>query len=222
MKNYGFNPPEITEEDYHFGGNKIQGQVLQGNGHGWLDFLPIFEPQSRAGIETNGCTQYNTLNPIETLLKRQFGGDYNYSERGLGILAGTNPNSGNNPKTISDTIRHKGLILDSLLPFDDIIKTPEEYYQPNPLPENLIQEGERWVEQWDFGYEYVKTPFTKTNAEIIIDALQYSPLGCSVVAWAKNENGLYEKPEGMNDNHWTGLFDYEYGAYWLIYDSYDE
>ena len=222
MNNYGYQEPIIEEEDFIFGGKSITEEVLQRNGHGWLDFKPLFEPQSRGNIETNGCTQYNTLNPLETLLKRQFNEEYDYSERGLGISAGTDPNSGNNPKKICDTIRHKGLFVENLLPFNDTIKTVEEYYSPNPLTFDLVDLGEEWVEKWDFGYEYVKTPNDRLNHDTIINALQYSPLGVSVVAWAKNEEELYTKPEGMRDNHWTGLFDYKYGSHWLIYDSYDE
>ncbi len=52
-----------------------------------------------------------------------------------------------------------------------------------------------------------------------MEALKYSPLGVSVVAW-RGRDGLFVKDKGEPDNHWTTVVAYKEGEYWLVADSY--
>ena len=60
-----------------------------------------------------------------------------------------------------------------------------------------------------------------TKQKLITDALQYSPLGISLFAWVKDENGLYYRPTGAPDCHWCVLFG-ETDSYYMVFDSYEQ
>mgnify|MGYP001599222192 CR=1 FL=1 len=139
----------------------------------------------------------------------------NYSDRALGIMAGTKP-PGNDPAKIAETIRKQGLVLEKYLPFSSDIQTVEEYYSPNPLPESIIQQGKSWLFWYDFKHEYVfdKDTLLEEKQKRLMEALKYSPLGISVFAWAENPDGTYTKLG--NDNHWCVCYGYKENEYWKI------
>ena len=60
----------------------------------------------------------------------------------------------------------------------------------------------------------------KEKQEKLKMALKRSPVGVAVYAWKLGENGLYIKPEGVQDTHWTLLVNFKEGEYWEIFDSY--
>ena len=66
---HGFIQPHINADEWLFGA--LPDTILQGNGQ-WVDYLPVKELQKRRGIETYGCTLYNTLNPVETLISKKY------------------------------------------------------------------------------------------------------------------------------------------------------
>ena len=219
-KGHGLIIDEITPDNYIFGGlTKIEEKKIQWDGQ-WDRFLPEAELQKRNGLETSNCAVYGTLNAIEILTNRLFGKMENYSERHVGILAGTTER-GNSPHKVAETIRYiSGLIPDEDLPFDDSIKTREQYFGPNPLPRALVEKGRKWIDGFDFKHEYVFNQGEKYKAEIMMQALPYSPLGVSVYAWEKNEEtGLYEKVG--QDNHWLVCYGFEAGLFWKVFDHYD-
>ncbi len=215
MKNYGFISDVIEEEDYILGGGQLGGEVLT-NGQ-WDDYLPVKELQSKRGLETMNCVAFSTLNALEILHKRKFGEEKNWSERYIGVLAGTTRN-GNSPHKVIQVIRNTaGLIKDELLPFN--VGIWEEYYSPSPMTEKYLKIGRKFLENWKIGHEWVFRG-SGNNQEKIKIALQYSPVGASVFAW-KQRNGLYYKDEGK-DNHWITIYGYEDGKYWKIFDSYND
>jgi len=219
MKNkiYGYIEPLITEEHYVLGSSKLNQVVLQIDGD-WLPYTPFFEPQQRQ-FETYNCTSFNTLNCLETLFKR-LGVDGNYSDRFLGIVAGTKP-PGNDPHVVAEAIRKHGLIPEAMLPFSDDLKTVEEYYSFKGADEAECRKaGKEWLKKWNFGHEWVFQGDVPNRAESMLEALKYSPLGVSVNAWKKNGD-LYTKVKGSRDNHWTAcIVGYDKDNFWLIDDSY--
>jgi len=217
----GFIADDIKQEDYLFGSGQLQGQVLRVDGQ-WTDYLPEAEYQSRGSLETNNCVGFNTLNAIEILLQRQFNRKSNNSERYLGIVANTDPSRGNSPQTVAESLRNvAGCIDDHYLPFAPGM-TLEEYYSPKPMTENYLIKGREWLKQYTFKHDWTFQPWEKLEVKRakMIEALKYSPLGVSVVAWVK-KGDYYIKPEGVNDGHWTVCVGYKLGEYWIIYDSYD-
>ncbi len=221
VKNYGYIPDTIEEDQYIFGSSSIPDEVLQPTGQ-WQEFLPKDEFQFNRSFDTNGCTEYGNLNAIETLMKRKFSGDYNYSERYLAVLAENNLD-GNSPHKVLETVRSvSGLVPDSLLSFNDSITSWQQWASPKPMIEPYLSEGRKWLSNYVFLHDWVFTDNNSNKIERMKEALQRSPLGISVYAWLyDNDKQAYVKPKGARDNHWVCLYGYEEGKYWLIFDQYD-
>ncbi len=222
-QNHGFQAPEyIAPEHYVLGASELPQEILRPDGQ-WHDFVPDIEVQKKNGLETMNCTNYGTLNCIETLHICKWPNEPHpdYSERYTGVLTGTTRN-GNDPHKVAEIIReYAGLIPESDLPFGSNICQWTEYYSPSPMSENLLEEGKRWLAQYELGHEWV-FPFGTSVAEKhtkIKEALKLSPVGASVYAWAKDDNDLFFK--NGPDNHWIMIIGYQEGAFWEIFDQYD-
>jgi hypothetical protein len=211
-KNYGFIEPEkIKPEDYIFG--TIQGNPIVPDGQ-WNEWLPDFECQLNDYLDTQNCTGFGSTNMIEVYLRKVFGINENYSDRAVGINAGTHP-PGNNPHTVLESIRKTGLVDEKELPFD--VDSIEKYYSPNPLPSELKNKCVAWLDKYVLRHEWVDG-----TTEAMIEALKYSPLGVGVYAWAIDDDTfLYVRPKGRGDGHWCVIYGYEYGKFWKCFDSYD-
>src|SRR3990167_3110835 len=139
MRNYGFIAPIFKDEDYLFGDANIPDEILCPDGD-WRPWLPDIEVQNVNKVETYNCTAFGTTNAIEIFLLKKYGIKFNFSDRGLGIMAGTKE-GGNDPQTVAEALKHFGLFAEDILPFNDDIKTINDYYSPNPLPQNLSDEA---------------------------------------------------------------------------------
>lgn len=219
--NYGYKRDIITPEHYVLGGALgISSPVLNPSGD-WTESLPIKEIQRTERYDTYNCTSYGTLNAIETLWRRLFGNETNWSERFTGITAGTRP-PGNSPHAVAEAIRKFGLIPESMLAMADA-ETLDDYYSPDPMTNALLKEGMKWLQQIEFKHEWVFNDFDslQKKQDKMLEALKFSPLGASVYGWQK-KNGIYMKPKNAEDNHWTEVFNGIKGKKWMVYDSYDD
>lgn len=217
MKNYGFVPPIFEDNHFVLGGvNSLVKVVLQSDGQ-WDNYLPEKEIQNINGVETYNCTSFGTCNIFEMLFKKVYGLANNFSDRFVGIQAGTRP-PGNDPHKVAQAIRHSGLIPEGLLPFKDIFNWEEYYsYKGGNCIECEVS-GKEFLDRWWIGHEWV---FTTGNhrQEAMMESLRYSPLGVSVTAWYV-EGDLYVD-RGQPNNHWCVLYGYEKDKYWKVFDSYD-
>lgn len=209
MKNYGLIiPPINTEEEginYILGSSKLKGEVINPSGD-WRPYLPDKEPQNKWGVETMACTAYATLSAIETLLKFK-GYNVNYSDRYLAIVGGVDPYKGSDPHKIAECIRNTaGCLKEDKLPFSDNIKTPEEYYGvPREIITQLMKEGQEWWNEWEFHHEWIFRDGKPNEKRLLLqEALTKGSVCVSVSAWHE-KNGVYYKPAGSQDNHWTLL-----------------
>jgi len=220
MKKYGLKFDTIKTEDYYLGGGFIGTEELQPNGQ-WDEFLPSEEIQNENEIETQNCTAFGIENCVNILMNKLFHEEKNYSERFIGIMANTDPYSGNSPHTVCESARKNGFIEEIELPFDESIKTPEDYFQPKPMEVKYIIKGQMWLRQYDFKHEWVwrDNPEIEEKIKLIKEALKRSPVGISVYAWDSDENGIYQK-RGQ-DNHWVCCYGYRDDIkVWKIFDSY--
>lgn len=212
MKNFGLKIDEIKPENYVFGSvlSPVPFEELQPNGD-WTAYLPQREEQNLNGVEPFACVAFTVLSCCEMLVKRQYGEDKNWSDRFLAAISGTQE-GGNSPHIVCEFLRKAGVVPQELWPFDKSIDTFEKFYVPFPKElENLAKE---FNNEWDFKHEYVPS-----TPEAIIKALKCSPLGLSVAAWSQR-NGIYYKPNGAIDNHFTTLIKLEEGKYKRVFDSY--
>ena len=216
LKQYGFRPSKIEIQDYKLGGlSKASREVLQFNGQ-WTTLLPKDEIQKKRNVETMSCVSFGCENQVTILEKRKFGIETNYSDRYLAIASDTDEN-GNEPTVVYETARKiAGFIPEEMLPFSDDIVSFEDYHSPKPLNKKYFDEGRKWLQKYELKHEWVNT-----DSKSLMQALQYSPLGISVMAWLA-DGELYYKPKNGIDNHWTLLVGYKEGEYWLIYDSYPD
>lgn len=143
----------------------------------------------------------------------------NYSDRYIAILSGTTE-SGNSPHTVAETIRRYGLIDENQLPFDDTIKSWNDYYSPKPMEEKYFKLGNDFNLSFEFKHEWVFSQTEQSEkVRLIKEALKRSPVGMSVYAWGpQNENGVYQKM-GVS-NHWVCCYGYN-DLGWKVFDSYD-
>ena len=124
---------------------------------------------------------------------RLFGQKINYSDRWVGIIAGTGE-GGNDPHTVCEAIRKYGLIPEEMLPFRDDLKDINEYYSfKGANKEACYEAGRKWLEQYDFKHEWVYSGYIpedekKNNRKV---ALKMSPLGISVYAWGQDSSGIF-------------------------------
>lgn len=218
LKNSGFIEPIITEEQYILGGGNVPFAPLKLDSD-WSDIRQKAEYQSKPAFDTYNCTGFNTLNQIEQYMSVAFNEENNYSDRWVGIIAGTKP-PGNDPQIVYEAIRKYGLIPEEMLPFSDDIQNLEEYFSfKGANMEACYAEGKRWLQKYDFKHEWVfdrKQPLNEKINNMKI-ALKYSPLAIAVYAWFQNEKGIYVRMG--QDCHWTSQTAYKDDM--KIYDSYD-
>jgi hypothetical protein len=212
QKNYGLKlEPIKIGQDYVFGAfNSLPKIVLRHNGQ-WDNFLVTKEIQNVGNIETQACTVFGTLNCAETLIKRLYTKEENFSDRWLAYNAGVRRETGGSPHTVAENLRKLGCPFQSSWDInlsEDFYKTP---------PEKLMDEAKIDF-PYAFSHEYVGTSITE-----IKNALKYSPLGCAVSAWYQRPDGIYYSPKGTTNNHWVMIYGYDdEKRAWKVFDSYDQ
>src|SRR3990167_1434888 len=216
IKDYGYVSPALASDQYTFGGplTKLPKIILQPD-RNWRPFLPAYEPQFNEFFDSFGCTVYGTENAIETLEKKLFGGEPNYSERFIYILSKIVP-PGGDPHKVAEVIRQHGLITDQLLP---MVSSFNDFLKPNPMSREFLKEGTSWPYEFLHEWVWVNSPPKEIRLILIREALQYSPLAVSVTAW-REEGGFYVD-QGRPNTHWCVLFALD-GDAPLIFDTYDQ
>lgn len=220
-----FIPPVITPDQYMLGAGQLPIPNIMPYGHGWGDFLPLGETQSKNGIDPQSCPAGGTLNAIEALGQKKFNQKVvsfqnNLSERYLSIVMGMNGNGGS-PHVAAESIRNfAGCIPEVFLPFDETINSLTKYFSPNPITYALFKYGYSWKNKYDFKHQWLfyGTEELAYKQTAIKRALLGSPVGVSGYAWSLHSDGKYYH-DGP-DIHWFIVFDYVEGEYWLAYDTY--
>jgi len=210
MKNFGLlQEVQANPKDWRFGSfTGIIPEVLEEDGN-WNEYLPVYEPQ-RKDFDTMSCVSFSALNCLETLYKRRYDIEENFSDRFIAKASGTTL-QGNYLSTVAETIRTFGLVGEEFWPFE--AKTWVEYMKDLPL--EVLQAGQDSLARFKLNWEWV----VERDAKSMIEALTYSPLQVTVYAWEKPVNGIYPRTE-KTTNHAVMLYGYKKYEYWLIYDHY--
>lgn len=211
---YGYIAPIRTTKSLVFGSDHFVDPILMLGGHGWGAYLPADERQMMIDGDTYACTVFGTLNALEIISKHKTKNSYNFSDRygaiGGDVIAGI---GGDPVKVFNAFAKNIGVIDEPYLPLRDGMKL-EEFYSPKPLTHALLDRGKKWLKTHELKMEWVPT-----DANSMKDALQYSPLCVAVYAWVMGPDGKYIRPPNGQDIHWTTLYDYVDGDYWMVYDS---
>ena len=211
VKQFGFLKESLKTSDDFFGGiSRSDNQVLVEDGD-WTKYLPTTEYQSNELFDTFSCVTFSALNCIETLWKRKFEEEKNFSDRFTAKMSGTTK-QGNYMSSVASSIRHDGLLKELLWNFPrDIIFTWEEYFVD--IPDYLKEQAKEIFKYYNITSEWVEKDKLK-------EALRYSPLQVSVYAWPEPVDGAYKDVSPIR-NHLVMLFNFKDGEYWEIFDTYD-
>lgn len=210
MKNFGLLiNKEANAKDWVFGG--VTGIIEEPLTNGqWDDFLPVYETQLKS-FDTMGCVSWSALNCLETIYKRRYGEEENFSDRFIAKMSGTTVN-GNYLEKVAETIRTAGLVDEEYYPWEG--NNWLEYYQD--VPEDVIERAKLSLERYKMNWEWILS----RDAESLKEALKYAPLQVTVYAWGKKVGDIYQYTD-KTPNHAVMLYGYEDGIYWKIYDHYD-
>lgn len=230
---YGYIKAPIVRsgEHAHLLGGVLPKEVIFPDGHGWGDFLPKTEIQRNTNFDTESCTVYGSNHALAMLMKKKFGGDQDFSERFIAVLAGLDGSQGTDPHITAEAIRKNGEIPESELPFDATVQTAKDYFSPKPMTQDYIFSGQNFLTKYSIQHEWIldfnDLQQADVYASIFKEYLKYSPIGLAVYAWASRnqqdlDNGIMYRPDGEPDVHYVTLFDYVDGEYWIIFDSYDK
>lgn len=225
----GFVYKPSPRKAWRLGGKKASARFgalpLMPGGHGWDAHIPSFESQNVAGVESFACTVYASAKAWITLAHRlKFTFPENISERFNAIMANIVP-PGANPYEVGESMRTVGMIENKYLPFDKKIKSTEAFYQPKPMPEELVAEAKKLVQKYELGHEEIFNDpqyglRTLNKPAKLKEALSRGPVCVSVHAWKEDAQGYFYKDPTDPDQHWTFLVDYVEGDYWLVDDQY--
>ena len=128
---------------------------------------------------------------------------------------------GSNAHEIAELIRNvSGLLTDDKYPWDD-----DFYGIPNEQIASLIKEGQPWYKDWELRHEWVWTnnPTPQEKRNLIKDALTKGTVCASVYAWKEGPtDGVFIKPPGSRDGHWTSVVQARGDEPYIIFDSYPQ
>ena len=211
LKNYGLIIKKPDPRDYILGAAPIPFPVINEIGD-WTDSLPVKEFQNLNNIEPYACVPFTILNCVETLIKYKYGIETNWSDRFLAAISDTRKNNGSVPQDVCYLLHKMGVPPQKVWPFDETIDTLDKFFAPIPDEIHAIAEE---FKVWDFKYAHV--PATDFGIE---EGLKRSPCLFSAAAWFE-QNGLYYRPTGMEDNHATTLFFQRKEEFRRVFDTYD-
>lgn len=230
----GFTYKPSPRRAWHAGSKKATARFgaapLMPSGHGWANYRVGDELQRRGNVESYCCTVYASLKAWLTLYKYHNYGmsaplPLDCAERFNAVMAGIVP-PGANPHDVCESIRTWGVISQSLLPFDDSIKTTDDFFKPKPMDEDLVAKAKKTVQAFDWGHEYIfndapNGSSTPGKPAMLKNALTRGTVCISMYAWKFNGQ-YYYKDVGDVDEHWIHLLDFSDGDYWLIEDQYPD
>lgn len=96
----------------------------------WRPFIFSPDKQWYPTFDTFACTNFASSNSRKLQLKQSTGEEYNFSERAMAVLSGTQPGVGNYMQNDSEWVRKNGIILDKDWPNDDGANSVNDFYKP--------------------------------------------------------------------------------------------
>ena len=169
--------------------------------------------QANDHVDTFSCVSFGNSNQEEVYKLNRYGIQTDHSDRFLARVSDTQPN-GNSPQKVYEARRNNGYLFEMEWPFAGVTTWLQWMAD---IPSNLLTLASGRSAEWLYWHDYVSTSHAS-----IREALKFSPVAFSVPAWFKDINGLYYRPDGIRDGHWTlcvGMF--ENGDYDIL-DTYPD
>lgn len=201
----GLLPAFLDVKAWRYG--SLNSPILQPDGQ-WDAYLPKPEDQLENAYDPQDCVSCAYTACQETLQRRLYGDQVDFSERFLAQISGTGPRQGNDLHTVSEIARNIGLVFEDSWPSKDIPR--DLFYRQVPTP--LYAEARKDHDAFERAHEWLPPIST-----IVKEALTHSPLAAPTYAWVE-ENGLFVKPKGVKDNHCVMIYGYT-EDYVKVFDS---
>jgi len=229
--NYGFinEIPTLDEQLCGYTANDVLSEDCDFEG-----YLPISEKQSNNVVKTASCVSFSALNCLETILKRKYNVEFNFSDRFTSVMSNTHKTNGNTFSRVGGSIMDNGIIEESICPSNpNLYKTVDDFYELNVdyvgsygvsygrlfRDMTLRERGRQFRENFEIQRRWIGWNGVKN--EVLNEYLRYGPIQVSVYAWSQPLNGVYEYVR-QDTNHAVMLFKMEKeGTKWrkYVYDS---
>lgn len=187
----------------------------------WLDYIPEYETQLKQ-IDPYTCVSFSALSALEIYAKAVHSLDINKSDKFTGVMSGTIPYKGNSFRNVAESIKRDWTVDEEVYPYNDT--TIDSYFKPVPQAIKDIALADK--PNYQYFYRYALTTWyfdnndTREKEDVIVEALQYTPLQISIKYPTKKPvKGVYQAEHG--ENHAVVLVGFVYGKEWIIFDSYD-
>lgn len=199
----------VILEDIKLGSYSSTDKKIINEDKDWTKYLPANEIQKTRYFDTWNCVVFSALNCIEIYFKYLIAngliskegidwlkgkgywenGEVNFSDRFVGVKAGTVVGVGNSGSNVRKAILEHGLIPESMFPLDVDDKYSSGYY--SETTEEMDALGKEFLKKFDI---------TGDGIFLNADMLKYAPVQVYVLAWYKNDLGQYYNP-GNTVNH---------------------
>lgn len=207
-KNYGVILEKLPKKIYTFGAvTKAVENIFLEDGN-WRLFLPTREKQHSIYFDSAGCCSFSALNVLEMIFNYQIKnkiisvgsmdwlnekgyfdeqGMVNFSDRFIAKMSGTTKR-GNTGLKVADTIRHSGLVPESLYGYPRTQRTPvftwNNFYKE--IPEDIKNLGLEFLKHFEINYERV---YLNNFSE----ALTHSPVQVFIPTGCPKIDGIYQR-----------------------------
>lgn len=209
--NTGYIHVEPVLGNYVHGDGLLGDQPINPSGQ-WDAHLPETHQQNENGFEVNDCVTEATINCVETLEIQEYGTNSGWARRFLAKNSGTDIRGGNDPQTVSQSLKNNGCVQSSWYPFT--ATTFQEFYQD--LTQALKTLAIGTFAKFSYGHSWVNA-----DPQSMMEALTYSPLSAAGYAWETDTTtGYYITPQGAVPEHDFMVYGYEVNNFWKIRDSY--
>lgn len=207
----GYIHVEPVLGNFVHGDNKLGTIPLNPSGD-WSAFLPETHQQNENGFEPNDCVTEATVNCTETLEIQEYGSNSGWARRFLAKNSGTDVRGGNDPQTVSQSLKNEGCVPSSYYPFMAVDFAT--FYQE--LTQVLKTLAISFFSKFAYGHSWVNA-----DPQSMMDALTYSPLSAAGYAWQLDpQTGYYITPPGAVAEHDFMVYGYDRNNYWKVRDSY--
>lgn len=208
-KGFGLIERLPEPDDFVLGSANQALKVVLSPERDYTKYLPVAEAQAR-NFDSYSCVSFSADNNLEIIYKRQFGTEVNWSDRFTSSMSGTVPNQGNGFKTVADSIRKNGMVLEEDYPFGGV----DDYEYVKKPAQNVIDKGQAWLLAFEVQYEWVD--WGGCHAQKLYDALQFGPLKVSADATALRTGDISNAV-----NHAVTIYKGIEGKSFSIFDHYD-
>lgn len=209
--NHGYQHIEPQLGNFIHGDGKLGTVPLRPDGQ-WDSFLPQTENQESNNFEPYCCVSEATIHCVEILALEQYQNTTRKSVRFLAKNSGTDAKQGNDPQTVSESLRVAGTVYETDYPF--LAPDFNTFYQMLTKALKTLALGE--FAEFAYGHSWVSA-----DQQSLMDALTYSPLSVAGYAWELDpETGYYITPAGAVPEHAFVVYGYVPNNYWKVFDSY--